>query len=307
MSELEPICPIIKDMTNQDSDFLHRWLSGESIPPEDIMGNSKLDLGWNIGDRIHEDSPKAYAQALNSGLPPLPKEAKNFANILFHQNQPEGILSPKPKTNLWDNLNGEWFNEIELSLNGTAFRQGLNKMRCKHLSLENMSGDWSFDDMPELGIADDLSVLQIRRCSGAPRLAETLADYLSNMKTQNIKLNILETNWVVIDPRIFEVLFRDFESLKMEIYKSLQPGFMESCQKAIDKIWEKKLDVISPNYQKIRELRDRREKNGHNNFFVQTDVPPLRRTDLLMERDLPIYWNDKHISDPQYSHESLEW
>ena len=127
------------------------------------------------------------------------------------------------------------------------------------------------------------------------------------MKTQNIKLNILETNWVVIDPRIFEVLFRDFESLNMEIYKSLQPGFMESCQKAIDKICEKKLDVISPNYQKIRELRDRREKNGHNNFFVQTDVPPFHRTDLLMERDLPIYWNDKHISDPQYSHESLEW
>ena len=173
MSDLEPICPIIKDMTNHDFNFLDRWLSEAPISKkevEDHIRNQDLDLWQDIGDHISQDSREAYQKALSSGLPPLPKAAKHFRNICFRLE--DNFLSPRHDASLWKNLGKPCYKYVSLSLSDTAFRQGLNKMRCKHLSLENMVGDWSFDDMPKLGIKGKLSVLQIRRCSDAPRLAE---------------------------------------------------------------------------------------------------------------------------------------
>ena len=309
MSELKPISPIIKVMINQNRHFLDRWLEAtiSSKDVRDHIKNQDLNLWRDIGGRISEGSHKAYQEALGSGLPPLPDAASHFRNICFRQEQENDPLFPRHGTSFWENLEGACYDYVTLSFSDTAFRQGLNEIHCKHLTLENMVGDWSFEDMPKLGIEGELSVLQIRRCSGSPRLAKTLADYLSKMETQLIQLIILETNWAVIDPKIFEVLISNFKRLEMETYKSFRPGFMEFCQEAREKICEKKLDVISPNYCREKKLQNRHNKSEHNNFVVKTDVPPFRKTDVLMDYNLSVYWNNWHITDPQYSRKPLDW
>ena len=315
VSDLEPICPIIKDMTNQDFNFLDRWLSGGSILPEDIGCHSELDLWENIGGRISENSYEAYQKALGSGLPPLPEEAKNFTNILFHQNQPEGILFPNSMTNFWGNLNGEWFGEIRLSLCGTDFCQGLSKMECQYLTLQNMGKDCSFEHMPRLAERGKIPMLNIFNCSNADKLSKTLADYLYETEVSEIQLSISNTIWHDFDPKIFDALFENdnFEHFEMTLRNSTLPGFLDSFPQVIDKVCKEEVDVVPPRghnglRQKLsKKLVAKRGGSIRGNFIINTDVVPFRRMDPFRQRDFSVLWDDKDLPNPQNSNKMLSW
>lgn len=300
-------------MTNQDLDFLHRWLSGASIRPGDIIGHPKLDLWCNMGDRIHKDSQEAYEQALSSGLPPLPKKAEKFKDILFHQEQPEGILRPKSNTNFWGNLNGEWFNEIKLSLCGTDFCQGLSNMECQYLTLQNMNKDCSFKHMPRLADEDEIPKLSIFNCSNADELSKTLADYLYRTEVPEIQLSISDTIWRDFDPKIFDVLFENFEHFEMILRRSTSPGFLDSFPRVIDKVCKDEVDVVPPrghsglSRKSSEKLVDRRGGSIKRNFIINTDIVPFRRMDLFKLRDFSVLWDDKDLPNPQNSNKMLSW
>lgn len=315
MSDLEPICPIIKDMNNQDLDFLHRWLSGASIRPGDIIGHPKLNLWWNIGGRISEDSHEAYQEAFSSGLPPLPGDAKQFKDILFHQNQPEGILRPKSEANFWDILNGKWFNEIKLALDNTAFCQGLSNMECRYLTLQNMDKDCSFKHMPRLAEEDEISKLSIFNCSNADELSKTLADYLYRTEVPEIQLSISETIWHDFDPRIFDALFENdnFKHFELILRNSTSPGFLDSFPKVIDKVRKGEVDVVPPRghnglRRKLYEkLVAKRGGSIEGSFIINSDVVPFRKMHPFWQRDFSVLWDDKDLPNPQKSNKMLSW
>lgn len=294
--------------------FLGLWLLRRSISEQDItkhIKGQKLDLRFSMGHRMPQDSRRAYQEALELGLPPLPKEARNFSQIYFRQKQQtlesKGfVLRPEPGTSFWGNLSGSCYDKIWLSLADMSFREGLNDMRCKKLELKSMSEDSSFDDMPRLVGKDGLAELSIKECPDAVKLADTLADYLGETQANRIKLRICDSPGWDMKPEVFEAIFDKFEGLDMTIRNSVQQGFLESYPKAIDKI-RKKLEVIPKCSLMDKEQRDRRAARGKLDFTVDADVPPFRRCDVFLQYDLPVYWPKEGTSYLQEPNPGLVW
>lgn len=82
-----------------------------------------------LGYRLNCDRSGALRKTMEKGLPPLPKEAKNFSEISFRQQQKaleseRVVLLPETGASSWGNLSGPYYNRIKLLLAKISFREG---------------------------------------------------------------------------------------------------------------------------------------------------------------------------------------
>ena len=183
-------------------------------------------------------------------------------------------------------------------------------MRRDKLEVKSMGEDSSFDDMPRLVGEGGLAKLSIIDCPDAVGLADTLADYLGETEADRIELHISYSPGWNMKPEVFETIFGKFKGLDMTIRNSVQPGFLESCPKAVEKFLaiERELDVVVfPSDSLFPAPGCRPGAGEENKFVIKTDVLPFRKTELLERRGLLVYWPEKDIPQPSAPTHTLKW
>lgn len=184
-------------------------------------------------------------------------------------------------------------------------------MRHDKLEVKSKGEGCTFDGMPRLVGKGGRAELSIKYCPHAFGLADTLADYLSKTQADRIELHIYDSPGWDMKPEVFEVIFGKFEGLDMTIRNSVQPGFLESCPKAKEKFFAKKLDVVEfPSERLFPDPGCRPRAGEEKKFVINTDVLPFRKTELLkmLKRcGFPIYWTEEKLSQPSASAHTLKW
>lgn len=303
-------------MGNHGFDFMEAWLCGKPISEENcdehIFGED-LDLG-NISwlARLHKNShhdkqefPVAVRKALKDGLPPLPPETIHFVSVKLGDGDrwDPAPLTTLPGTNLWENLDGETFHKIHISSGGSSLKEGLNRVRCRFLTVENIKDEWTFRDMPRLGEKKMHAEMSIKDCS-ASGMHTSFAEYLEDVNQSYLKADISGPFGDPMGCETVEALLDNFERGEIALGDgTVQHGFMDRSQKAKNEIFGGRLDVLTPDkYREIseeehRSLMARRDTPGAD-FIVVTTAPPFRRTEVFMEYQQMVCWRSNNLRQP---------
>ena len=276
--------------------FTELWLAGKPIPEEtvNLISGSQLDLSYSsialdLGETLDTDGTGEVV------LPPLPREAKHFDSVRIQENDSSGRILPEHGTDFWGALQGASFSRLHMELSDTSFGGGMDGISSQSISLQHMSGNWDSQNLPRLASSRNLAYMAFESCGSAPNLGDTLPEYLKKQNPVDIWLRITYTPWGTIDEEVFEVLRRNFPKSEIELYKSVFPGFLDSCPKTMKAIRQERVDALPPSKylnlsKKHRDLLTAREQRSGDHMIV-SDVPPFRKMEAIQHHGFPVLWS----------------
>ena len=295
--------------------FIDLWLSeGEKpIPDMNMWKRSvkKHAVGLSLGPWIFSRDQGAYCEtqgrwelfvnAYENGFPPFPEEAQIFGNV-FANTTEEYPFESKKGTNLWQNLDGVFYDTVHLTSSDRACMKGSEKLMCGHLQLAGLEGSIDFTEMPVLAnsAAGRHVKLSFYRTNGIPFADPAFWNYLKKIRSDRIGIKVFWSDgFKELNLDAYHALLSRFGNIHIIFrYASLPPGFLELQGITLndlghgDELWR----LWPAEY-----LYETNIKKDGSSLLIDSDRPPFRKADLLSQRVPHIRKRPRNYEEPGYS------
>lgn len=313
VADLLPPATEMPDLRSiSDSVFALFWLSEGEIDwhPMPNWAYEELtvssDIFLSAGFLGLKGAKELFSNALNHGFPPLPAETALFENLVLTADQQNNFLKPKHGTELWENLQGTYFQYVNMRGALGSWTEGSENIRTMNVHLQDIHGSITFDRLPKLE-ADDyhFSELDIWQCPALENLNGDLTSYLKTAECCDVWVTIRGCPVSEIDPKLLAYMARNFESSVLVVKDSrLSHGFMEHIPEAWELVADREMGFLFTDtlltFQFENWIRERTPDRSSVPLKLKTDIQPLMKPDIPERLNWAVY------SDPDTPRPELE-